>query len=258
MSKIHPPDEGWARRIIRSVKFTEGFRGDNVRRTKDSVYINGGNGGSQGAANRGWRPLPYIVKAVEDDYLTCRPYVVDGQTTGEREVKIAKPYHLRVSVNGGDWTVTPAYVPDVSVIWAAPFRNNGGKDGDDNLALMDLNLEGRDTSSFWAKITGSTADGDNKWTYAFTEQERTAGGWQNKTDGRTGSGAVNSAEANNSGSGVQGNGVDIDGSIFTDNSDLALKPIQGEPVVRMWEEALADGTKVYTFTLANAIDGECA
>lgn len=117
-------------------------------------------------------------------------------------------------------------------------------------------------SPFWAKITGNAANGTNKWKYAWTEQERTSTGWSDLTNGRsgtTGSGfALNSLEANNDGSGVQGNSIDIDGTVFDDNSDLEIQPVQGDPVVKMWAEQDSTGTIAYSFEYVNAVDGECA
>ena len=116
--------------------------------------------------------------------------------------------------------------------------------------------------SFWAKITGNAADGTNKWKYAWTEQQRTAAGWQDLSGGRSGTTstgfAVNANEANNDGTGVQGNSIDIDGTVFDDNSDLEIQPVQGDPVVRMWAELSSTNTLVYTFEYVNAVDGECA
>jgi len=125
-----------------------------------------------------------------------------------------------------------------------------------------VHLEPFHAESFWAKITGNAADGTNKWKYAWTEQQRTATGWQDLSGGRTGTTttdfAVNANEANNDGTGVQGNSIDIDGTVFDDNSDLEIQPVQGDPVVRVWAEMSSTSTLVYTFEYVNAVDGECA
>ena len=118
-------------------------------------------------------------------------------------------------------------------------------------------------SSFWAKITGNAADGTNKWKYAWTEQQRTASGWQDLSGGRSGTTstdfAVNANEANNDGTGVQGNSIDIDGTVFDDNSDLEIQAVQGDPVVRMYVETdITAGGLAYSFEYVNAVDGECA
>lgn len=115
---------------------------------------------------------------------------------------------------------------------------------------------------FWAKITGSASIGTNRWKYAWTEQRRTSTGFENLTSGRTGTTstdfAINSVEANNDGTGIQGNSVDIDGTIFDDNTGLELQAVRGDPVVRMWVDTDADGNTAFTFEYVNAIDGECA
>lgn len=116
-------------------------------------------------------------------------------------------------------------------------------------------------TSFWAKITGSLAmDGaSNRWQYAWSEQVRTATGWETPAGGRSGTTeegfALNSVEANNDGAGVQGHGVDIDGADYP--AGFALKPIRGEPVRRMWQEIDTDGNVCYSFEATNTDDGTC-
>lgn len=116
------------------------------------------------------------------------------------------------------------------------------------------------TWTFHAKITGSTSLSTNRWKYAWTEVTRTATAWADTSGGRSGTTttnfALNGMEANNDGTGIQGNGVDIDGTIFTDNTGLAIQPIQGSPVVAM-EGRLVDGVLMFTFFAVNAVDGEC-
>lgn len=112
---------------------------------------------------------------------------------------------------------------------------------------------------FWAKITASESGGDNVWTYTFTQQVRigTGLGWDAPDNAWTDTTARNSREANNSAAGIQGNGIDIDGSVFDDNSGLEVQPIQGDPVVWMTAEPDGSGGYFYTFEASNAIDGEC-
>lgn len=116
--------------------------------------------------------------------------------------------------------------------------------------------------SFLAQITDSESIGTNRWKYAWSEVRRTTLGFETVSGGRSGtltSGyAINAIEANNDDTGTQGNSVDIDGAIFTANTGLAIQPAEGDPVVTMWMDYLADGTPSYTFEYVNAIDGECA
>lgn len=116
-------------------------------------------------------------------------------------------------------------------------------------------------TSFWAKITGSLAmsGATNRWQYAWSEQVRNATGWETPEGGRSGTTeedfALNSVEANNDGAGVEGHGVDVDGDDYPDGFEV--QPIQGDRVVRMWEEATADGELCYSFEATNADDGTC-
>ena len=254
----NPVSDKWARRIRAMWDWQENFRGDNVKRTNNSVYVGSSDGGQDGGSTSDWHPRQFLVKSEENDYLVCVPYNAEADTAGDRECRVAKPFDFR----GGNerWGVTPAYAPDVSVIWAASFYKNGAEDADGNpIVLMDMNQDGRSASRFPAKVTGNSADGDNKWTYRLTEQDRTASGWSDLANGRSVSAVVNGAEANNSGAGVQGNGIDIDGTVFDDNTDIEIQPIQGEPVV--WVDRTYDkttGDALYSISEMNAIDGECA
>jgi len=120
-----------------------------------------------------------------------------------------------------------------------------------------MNVDGRSAAGFWAKVGTATANGTNKWTYEVTEQQQDASGFEDLANGRVVSAVLNGAEDNNSGTGVQGNGVDIDGTIFDDNTGLALKAIRGNPVVWVVRTYDTFGTAVYAFSMPNAIDGEC-
>ena len=132
-------------------------------------------------------------------------------------------------------------------------------------AIVDLN-HAQPTTCFWAKITGSDAvdtDDDRRWQYAWTEQERTSTGWQDLTGGRSGTTstdyALNSIEANNDDTATeQGNSIDFSSDIASDNEDMLLVPVRGEPVVRMWAEPdVTAGALAYSFEYVNAVDGEC-
>lgn len=114
-------------------------------------------------------------------------------------------------------------------------------------------------SSFWAKITGSAANGDNRWKYAWAEQRRTANGVQDQPGGRSGTTdarfALNSVEMFNAATGVQGNGIDVDGDAF---AGFAIQPaVTNGTVVRMHLEADDEGNPAYTFQYENGVDGEC-
>jgi len=185
-------------------------------------------------------------------------------TGGVGRAAICGAVHCKLTVNNdahGWATITDGDVTKLSsqgsgkarILWKA------GSSGDQWATVV---IEPFHAESFWAKITGNATNGSNKWKYAWTEQQRTAGGFHDLPGGRTGTTstdfAINSLETNNDGTGVQGNSIDIDGAVFTDNSDLEIQPVQGDPVVRMWAEISNTGTLVYTFEYVNAVDGECA
>jgi len=169
------------------------------------------------------------------------------------------------AANGRTWDGESTNPPKVRIVDGQPRAVDdlvtlGHKFGPDNSSQWFVVPES--TSPFWAKITGNATNGTNRWKYAWTEQNRTATGLQDMTGGRTGTTsagfAINANEANNSGAGVQGNSIDIDGAVFTDNTDLEIQPVLGSPVVRMWSDIDDAGAVAFTFEYVNAVDGECA
>lgn len=129
-------------------------------------------------------------------------------------------------------------------------------------AYLTQPYQDRPELGMWIKITGNATNGTNQWKYAWTEQVRTSTGWQDAANARTGTTssdyALNACEANNDGTGIQGNSIDIDGAVFTDNSDLEIQPVQGDPVVWAWRGVDASNNPCLTFEYVNAVDGECA
>ena len=118
-------------------------------------------------------------------------------------------------------------------------------------------------TGFWARITSATSQGNNKWTYRFTRLEKTSPGYDGWTDlvpefSRT---AYNSAEDQNTASGVQGNGVDVSGADFP--AGFSYQPL---PVgLRVWVEEVSFGdaankievTEYWIKNFPNGIDGTC-
>jgi hypothetical protein len=126
--------------------------------------------------------------------------------------------------------------------------------------------------SFPAKITGSTAVPkgtspetycDNRYQYAWTEQQRTATGWQDLSGGRSGttsSGfALNGDEANNPDDTatprVMGNSIDHADAEYPATN--WLQPVRGNPVVRMFVDVDDTGAVAYSFQYENAEQGAC-
>lgn len=181
------------------------------------------------------------------------PAVIDGMV--QVQVNKQRDADAVAAIKNGDNTqLLAGTVGHARILWSE--TGTGTK-----WAVVMLNSP--EVFTFDAKITGNAAipSTTNRWKYAWTEQVRTSTGWANATNARTGTTttdyAINGFEANNSGAGIQGNGVDIDGAIFTANTDLEVQPIQGNPVVRMVCEVVG-GSTYYSFYAPNAIDGECA
>lgn len=171
------------------------------------------------------------------------------------QINVRNQYHDRADIKDTDLTqLDSGHVGAAKILWVAGTTGT-------QWAIIDIN-HAKPTTAFWAKITGNAANGTNKWKYAWTEQERTSTGWQDLTGGRSGTTladfALNSLEANNDGTGIQGNSIDIDGAVFTDNTDLEIQAVQGDPVVRMYVDLdVTAGGLAYSFEYVNAVDGEC-
>lgn len=111
----------------------------------------------------------------------------------------------------------------------------------------------------WAKITGSTAisGATNRWTYTWTEvyvddDFDWVAGVRDSDDYGV---AIAAVEAFNDGTGVEGNGVDMDNLEGT----FALQPLQGSPVMLLvGPYATSEATPFWVIAGAtNAIDGSC-
>ena len=110
---------------------------------------------------------------------------------------------------------------------------------------------------FYAQIGAAVADGTNRWKYAWTEIEKLTAGygaWTNVLEGRSGSAARNFVEGMNAGTGVQGNGVDIDGVDFP--AGFSLQKCPSGVFVVMHRIQVADDEEFW-FSYENAIDGTC-
>jgi len=171
---LHPEDQAKLQYVLDWVR---GFSGDNVQNLGNTVYVGSGPQ-SQLPGMENWSPQQFRVKSEENDYLVCVPYDSQTETAGTKEYKVAKaPDHRGDTVRRG---VYPRYVPEVSVIWAAPFRRNGAEDGDENpVVLMEINLDARNAAWFPAKITASSSSSED---HTFVEVTSSLA---DLTDGRT-------------------------------------------------------------------------
>jgi len=111
------------------------------------------------------------------------------------------------------------------------------------------------SSTLWAKITGSSliSGHANRWTYTVTEQAlEKEGRWKDKADGYSGA-AYNTIEANNTSSGVQGDGTDVDNL----PAGVELQPIGNGAVVRAWRVINCEGAIEVMFAAPNNPGGGC-
>ena len=124
--------------------------------------------------------------------------------------------------------------------------------------VISLGRDFRRQPAFPARITSFATAATNQWTYSFVEVVKSAagyGGWTTRTGGRTGT-ARNMFEDMNDGAGIEGNGINVDGTDFP--SGFEMQPVPAGTVVMMHRvlEAAA-GTQEFWFDFVNAVDGTC-
>lgn len=210
-----------------------------------------------------FQPQQYYVIKEYADYLKCLPFNPDQSLSDPNTISVAKPWALQSGAE--TWTIEPDYrayeedAAESSVITAVNVGYTGMDDDlEEPITFIDLNIDGRRADSFWARIDGSSGGSGNKWDYDFTEVEFDGESWTALENGRTGT-AYNTVEANNDDSAIEGNSVDLSGSIFTDNTSLEIKPVRGEPIVRMriTQGSQPEAGGYYVFEYVNAVDGTC-
>lgn len=134
-----------------------------------------------------------------------------------------------------------------------------------NVSIKTTGRDPRHVRNFRALILNSTpsTSGPNRWDYQFAETIKTQSGydgWTLRTNGRTGD-AMNKFEVPNSGSGTQGNGINVD----TLPGGFSIQPIASGIVVTIDIERWfnVDGGVViesgfeYWFSAMNSVDGVC-
>jgi len=119
-----------------------------------------------------------------------------------------------------------------------------------------------DDNSFWAQITASAADGDNRFSYTFAEVSKSSagyGGWATLSDGRSGT-ARNVIEDGNDAQAatVLGNGI-IVSHLDTGDWTFTFEEVPDNVYVRIWTVSVGDtdNTVEYWFQYENGADGEC-
>lgn len=236
----------------------------NVTRGAAGGMVNyDGQGGLAGTGLQQYRVIEEF-----GDYLACKPYIT-AYSEGELPTKfIAKPRENR---SGSEtWTNEPPYIAGSTIIVATPMTNTDAVDANDNpINLLDLNTAARRTDQCWARLDQAHSGTNNQWQYDWTEMRLITDDdgtetWEELAGGRSGSSsgpygrAVNAIEANNDDSGLEGNSINVDNAIYTDNS-LAIIAASGTPIVRLHfhDHGPTIGGGI-AFQYVNAVDGSCA
>jgi hypothetical protein len=123
------------------------------------------------------------------------------------------------------------------------------------------------SSAFWASVGSNSADGTNRWKYAFTEVYKSSagyGGWATLSGGRSGSTTTNpgrnTIEDMNTGADahVEGNGVDpanLDPAA-TGADTFSLMPCTSGNIVQMRQVDCGQSVE-YWFSYENGVNGDC-
>ena len=177
------------------------------------------------------------------------PAIVYGTTICQ--VDISDTSHEYADIADGDATkLASAKSGPVQILWIE--SGTGVK-----WAVVRIGPKPPEPGGFWAKLTGSSADGTNRWSYSFVEVYKATagyGGWATKSGGKSGT-ALNTIEDGNSGSGTLGNGVAVS-SLDTGDYTFTLQPVPDDVIVWV-REVDQGGTTEYWFQYENGIDGSC-
>jgi len=177
------------------------------------------------------------------------PAIVDGMTICQ--VDITDTTHEYADIADGDAAqLTSAKSGPVQILWIE--SGTGTK-----WAVVRIGPKPPASEGFWAQLTGSSADGTNRWSYSFVEVYKATagyGGWASLSGGRSGT-ARNTIEDGNSGSGTLGNGVAVS-NLDTDDYTFTLQPVPGDVIVWV-REVNQGGTTEYWFQYENGVDGSC-
>jgi len=191
----------------------------------------------------------FAILAEPIAYQSIGPAIIDGTTICQ--VNITDASHEYADITDGDAAkLASAKSGPVQIIWSE--SGTGVK-----WAVVRIGPKPPVTTGFWAKLTGSSADGTNRWSYSFTEVYKTTagyGGWATLSGGRTGT-ARNTIEDGNTGSGTLGNGVAVS-NLDTDDYTFTLQPAPDDVIVRV-REVDHGGSTEYWFQYENGVDGSC-
>lgn len=139
------------------------------------------------------------------------------------------------------------------LLWVQPPQDRA----DPSVALTLARLGAAAVRSIRVVVSGATAISANRWALSWIEAQWSGVRWVPVLGGVTSDDwgrAYNGIENNNSASGTQGSGVNVDNFPGT----FALRPVQpGASLEIFGPEFAPDGTPSWHFDAVNAEDGEC-
>lgn len=163
------------------------------------------------------------------------------------QIDLLDEEHTTAGVIDGDATKLESGKPGTQIIWydEAPSETT-------RWALINLGTSGCEW--IWGKLGGATSIGDNRWSYPFTQMKyQQAGTWAAVPNGLTGT-AYNTIEANNSATGVQGCGINVDQL----PAGVSIQPIGAGGIVKITPEINCETQAVeHVFQAVNNADGPC-
>jgi hypothetical protein len=110
------------------------------------------------------------------------------------------------------------------------------------------------SSRTFARIAAATPLGSNTWQYAAVRQVKATAGYGGWADTGAPFELRNTMEENNTGSGIEGNGVNVG----TLPDGFSLRPLAIDAVVPYWTVKVDfTGETEYWCSVVNAVDGEC-
>lgn len=167
-----------------------------------------------------------------------------------REITVGSELHKRARFGAAGQMVSDDQGPAV-IIWKSPASQSPRR----AIVAVVQDPGGQSAGIMFARITLNGPDLiPNRWIYQMELVELDEeGAWEPVADADPII-AYNTVEAGNSGSGVQGNGVDVEnlpaGFSIVPIGNGAILPVSGPYEGSPFGE-------FYTFTLANLVDGEC-
>ena len=199
----------------------------------------------------GYGPLAITADAIPPNAVGLA--VLDGLVAAR--VTVLDEGHRFADVTPGETILATRAVGRVELLWK---EAGVSAEPGDKWAYVRRVADG--AVRILARLTGATMLSDNRWSYTWEECrlapsgafEAVPGGLTSASSGE----AINSVEASNTDTGVQGNGVDLEYLPLT----FALQPAPAGVVVELsgpWPRVSLPLAPWWIFAFENAVDGAC-